>query len=976
MRHLLLYILLLMHSLVVYGQYFSTGDDPHSMKLMQKNSDRYRIIYDIPMKGWAERLAEQMDSIVEQSTTIAGHRPPKIDVMLHSRAARNNGLVSWAPQRMELYTYGQSDGDCVPWMTHLIAHEYRHAVQTSTINQGFSKFLYILFGEQAIGAVLGVYVPLWMLEGDAVVSETALTEGGRGRMGDFEQEMRALAMSNNTPTYDQAYLGSYKRRIPTYYNMGYLITSYAKLKYNERVWDNALQKVGRQSFSFTPFNRSLRHDTGSRKVALYKEAMREWEKKWENQDKTIKTTEYKPLSTLQYDYEEYISAQYAGDKLIAYQETPEKTPAIVDINGKKIASTQIRPDKKIAASERLIVWCEYRMDPRWDNASENQLMACDSYGHHKRTLLKGGRYSSPSISPNGEKIAAIKTLDDGNQTIIIYDLSKNGVVAELPLEDLEQATSTTWTDDQTIAYISLTDKGKAIVATDLEGRERKTITDYRYENIRHLTSHKGAIYYTSDATGIDNIYTKKEGEEAYRITSAKYGAAWPCVNDTTLIYSDYSESGYKIVYTSLSTRASDEPISPMRDVANRLSEQAHKQMDGWKKQRQEKIKSEEPHRYRRIAHLFNIHSWGPIIVDANANTVRTGVSIASQNTLGTSLFSVGMNWGKDHEDRYFAKYTYTGLMPKIDLKASWGYYDYKMDDMLMTSDTTGIRYVYDDRQKNMKMSGRIYLPLGTNRGSFVMGVTPSLSLEKYKYSGITIGTQKMTMWKMKFPPIMVPMWSEIEYHKALEKKYSAVRYDLRTYIIKSLAERDLEYRLGISLQGGLMYTPIGNNMGNNRYAMATVYLPGFWRHHSIRVDLQYQKKNVGGNLKAIDGYEYAALLGDATDIARGTKRIRNDKLALFKANYTMPLFNPDWSIGPICYIKRVNARLFFDAERVKYRPYAKEDAKLYKYRTTGAEVWMESHWLRLPYKVNLGMRYSKIIGGGYRSDLLMSINVK
>ena len=54
------------------------------------------------------------------------------------------------------------------------------------MNKGFTKVLSYILGEQAPGGVLGLYIPSWFLEGDAVSTETALSNSGRGRTCAFE----------------------------------------------------------------------------------------------------------------------------------------------------------------------------------------------------------------------------------------------------------------------------------------------------------------------------------------------------------------------------------------------------------------------------------------------------------------------------------------------------------------------------------------------------------------------------------------------------------------------------------------------------------------------------------------------------------------------------------------------------------------------------------------------------------------------
>ena len=42
------------------------------------------------------------------------------------------------------------------WLEHLCVHEFRHVVQIDKVNQGLTKILYYLFGEQITIAITGI----------------------------------------------------------------------------------------------------------------------------------------------------------------------------------------------------------------------------------------------------------------------------------------------------------------------------------------------------------------------------------------------------------------------------------------------------------------------------------------------------------------------------------------------------------------------------------------------------------------------------------------------------------------------------------------------------------------------------------------------------------------------------------------------------------------------------------------------------
>jgi len=124
-------------------------------------------------------------------------------------------MVLWAPKRMEIFTCPPQDTYAENWLQQLAIHEYRHVVQIDKLNQGMTKVLTYVFGEQATGAILGLFIPLWLVEGDAVCTETALSNSGRGRLPSFEMKLRAQTLTKINLNYDKAVFGSYKIICPT-----------------------------------------------------------------------------------------------------------------------------------------------------------------------------------------------------------------------------------------------------------------------------------------------------------------------------------------------------------------------------------------------------------------------------------------------------------------------------------------------------------------------------------------------------------------------------------------------------------------------------------------------------------------------------------------------------------------------------------------------------------------------------------------
>src|SRR3546814_1422105 len=85
------------------------------------------------------------------------------------------------------------------WVTRLAVHELRHIAQINQVIQ--TKKIDLPLIQEFQFALFGASMPVWLIEGDAVITETALTPGGRGMQPSWEKEFRANVLSNTKYSY-------------------------------------------------------------------------------------------------------------------------------------------------------------------------------------------------------------------------------------------------------------------------------------------------------------------------------------------------------------------------------------------------------------------------------------------------------------------------------------------------------------------------------------------------------------------------------------------------------------------------------------------------------------------------------------------------------------------------------------------------------------------------------------------------------
>lgn len=935
------------------AQFYNTGADPFDVQWSQYRGEGYRWVGDSVVMPKMFLYKSLADSLVVRGGRSLGEAPRNIDVLLHSRTSYSNGVVAWAPKRMELYLTPSPSSDCVPWLQHLLVHEYRHVVQMSSLNRGFTKFLFALFGEQAIGLVSGLYVPKWFLEGDAVATETALTSGGRGRSSQFVQETRTHTLAGRYPKYDAAYNGSYADYYSNFYHMGYYTVAYLRYKYGNDFFASVLDECGRKSWSITPFNRELRRKTGKRKVALYNEAMEWWTRQWRNEQRSIHPTSYTSWSINDKEYANYHHPHYTNDNVVAYKETPEALSAFVSIDrdGKEciITTPTVRNETHFDYRDSLLLWTERRRHVRWENADNSVVMLHDMRSGRERRLTDEGFYTCADFSASGDRITVVRTATDARQYIEVLTL--DGALLETIAVPFDADVSTTCLlSDERIVAVETTLGGTDIVVYDNDDRRRSVLIAGKGASIRNVHSHRNALYYTSDLTGTDNIYRYDlaSGVEE-RVTSSAYGADMASVYGDTLLYADYTSLGYRPSATTTTMRPTDTSLSLTRAFADTLS-----LLEGGRIALNDTTDNQGNVSLYSKMNLFNLHSWGLINADVSSVGLSPSLSLRSQNLLGSMEFTAGLNYDfDDTEELVWAEASYTGLFPMLSLRATYGYLDYAFSGYVEygQEDVTCIALTCDDRDYIKKLRLGITQPLQWNRGAWNFGLSASANAELQSNSGIeyfkAVTNVDAYTGKVLQRHTDVGMMNRYNYLNAI--------YQLSASAMRRRAYRDIDTRLGLSASLVYRHTPLFEDMGECRAAIVNLYLPGIGRHHSLNINASIQYKQPVVDYNNVLERKEIRYLGDVVNMPRGYESAFFNRLAVCKVNYSMPLLCPDWSVGPIVYVKRLWGKFFYDTSIGKSELF-NDIIQTTKMSSFGVELRADTHWLRLPYNISLGWR--------------------
>jgi hypothetical protein len=914
------------------AQFYESGTEPTSVRWQQISTEHFRIIFPKDASGEGQRAANVLEYIYKAEGKTLDHYPKKIPVVLHNRTAYSNGFVTWAPKRSEWFLTPPQSNYAQNWQDQLAIHEYRHVVQIDKLNQGFTGALGFVIGQQATGVVAGL-LPRWFLEGDAVATETAMTNAGRGRSPAFEMPLRTIALSGKYRKYNKALFGSYRDHVPSHYELGYQMVAWTREKYDAGTFETTVGLVARRPylFFFYPFKIGLKKKTGYTTGQLYRNAFADLTRRWSEQETQTGYDSITPLTKRTSGiYTNYRSPQYLDNShIVAQKAGMAQIAQWVKIDREGREQTLHTPgfinSDRISYSSGLLAWTEQVQDIRWGNRSYSIVKLFDLQTGKERTLQQRTRYYSPVLSPDGAIIAVVDVPVEGACSIVLLDVATGEEKDRLPNPGGALLQTPSWCrDGKNLLVIVNNGEGKSIARIDIASGQYITVLPPAYDDISYPVDGGKHVFFNGYYNGITNVYAVDyRTGKLLQVTSARFGAFDPQPNATgdKLAYAEYSAEGYNLVETGLDA-ASWKPADQLTDHSLKLYETLARQ-EGFNMQdsiipdTQRRVKP-----YRKWANLFHVHSWAPLyyevdVADAASTKLYPGIVLLSQDLLGNLTSSAGYSWRG--YNAFHAAFTYKGLYPVIDFKVDYGGQTTILGPL--NDGSHGLR-----PHKATRIDVRSYIPFTFTRNRWITGVAPQV---KFSYGNTYLYSQRTDSYRNG-------LWE--------------MAYSLQAYRYLKTSVRDLAPRLGFVVQGAFRHTPWNvEQLGSIYYVHGRVYLPGVARHHSLQLTGAWQQQKTR-----------QFLFGSLLVFPRGYTNGRTERLSIGTIDYSLPLAYPDWDLGFLMYLKRLRSNLFCDLARNQYRVQDRTVNQLVwqkdKLLSVGVDLLADVHLLQISFPINLGIR--------------------
>ncbi|MBR5107903.1 MAG: hypothetical protein IK098_07680 [Bacteroidales bacterium] len=907
----------------------STGDDPGHLRWSTFQTGDYQMIYPRGLDSLATVYGTLLQQYSVPLSASSGFRPNELfrqpmPVILHPYTGYSNGLVAWAPRRMDLFTLPDvSSLTPVPWAKLLAIHEGRHVAQKQFLRTGFWKGFHYPFGELA-EMIIGMIPNSSLLEGDAVVAETALTRAGRGRSGDFLSEMRMYFDLDDFRSWYQWRYGSIKKYTPDIYRLGYLTVAGYRYLYEDPYYTTKfLQVASKLSGAFSAMNSASKLSSGKKLPDAWTEMMFTYQNLWvqdDNHRAPFSGTE--PQVALPRSYTVYTGAVPGGGAVYSEKAGMDLPAVLVRVgpDGKEKTLSAFGGDGKLAWSAplRRVYWSESVPDMRWTLKQDARIRYYDEQTGRQGTLVRDGRYFSPAVAPDGLSLAAVEYPTDGSAAVVVLDARSGNLLRRWVAPDGFQPTEVIF-QDAGLVFAAITDEGTGLYRVPQGGGRPETVLAPQPVTIKDISAVDGnTILLVSDRTGTSEAYTLSNGTLT-QLSVTKYGLGSPFFADGRLYASVLQPEGRILSRVDCLPKAVDFSEIYRDPVAEVLTAQ-EKEMSTFLKEAPVELTPAKP--FRKISDAFHFHSWAPVYVDLSRadisfqdylfQTAAFGATGFFTNRLGTVNGSVGLSFHKkaSPEDKMpgagvHARVSYSGLYPVFDFALDLGDRDAALQvPYLITKDKSTI--IHSSPYGKMYVGGEaaVSLPLDFSSGGWERKLEPSLvaSVSNDKLYGPYLPVRVNPNAEGGYSEVKkyadLPDWTS----ETVAYKTSAI---LRGSILRPAAHSQLMPSKGIGFEVGVT----GADRNWAEYAKVYGYLPGLHPWHGLKVSAA---------LRHYTGDRYSFWFTDPCPPApRGlvkTVSLLNaaplaGKISL---DYAMPILPVDFAIGNIFYFRNFELVPFAD----------------------------------------------------------------
>ena len=970
MARLFRYIFVAVVALAWYStasaQYYSWGADPENLSWRKIKGERCSVIYPTTATATGYSLMYYINAVQPSIDFGFRHGPMDIPFIVHPENMASNGMVMWLPKRVEIISTPAIDSYSMPWLKQLAAHEYRHAVQYNNLNRRWVKVFSYILGEQS--STIGLlFMPLWGLEGDAVLSETSMSTFGRALQPSFTLHYRAnIDELMGKRNLDKLFCGSYRQYVPDHYQLGYQITSYANTKYDENIWDKIVDYAVRHPYVILTTYVGMRKYYKTNTSELTREAFADLKNHWATlPDVTDSST---PIATpKQRSYTKYSHPIFFGTRsVISVKESLDRSAAIVRTNTQTGAEDKICYIGDLSTRPTIqngkVWWTEYRRSLLFQQRVNSRLCFADLNTTGYRAIYRYRNVLYPTAIEGSNDLAWVEyNTIGGVYSFAIGDEKSRKTIASMPFGT--EIHSLAYDNKSRQLYFIATDDSGMWIGRICDDGSTEHVTEGAYITISDLKADNGVLYFGSIASGKDEVHCLDLATgKQYQISESKYGSFSPAPTfNGGVVMTTFDKGGYQLAMQKIDstklklitpTKTPKNILNPKRkmwDVVN-LDTVSFANADPVKMGKEHK-----PRRFSKAVHMFNIHSWAPAsydpfaLAEEGAMNFNLGATIMSQSLLSNTEGFATWGWNKNNGHFFKGMLRYYGLGVNLSITGSYGgkqkmytAYTYQKNPETGKYDLVFPELPEQKRYYNIGASAALPMYLSSGHHIRILHINVG-----WNYSNGYVAK----LDKLKFEGGQITNLATIGYKEGVHLVQTGIGFQDQV----RLAHKDFLPRWGYILSVNYAFNPTNSDFGKLHSLYGKLYTPGFARHHSLNLAVTYQNTFGGFESKLLASnltFQSARLIPRGFEIGD----IENRHYIATSLNYQLPVWYPEGGIQSVIYFKRVrinagfdyatfNRQVFIDHVEANRLNVAYKRNKIYSY---GGDITLDVNLLGMP----------------------------
>ena len=474
----------------------------------------------------------------------------------------NGSATPFPHNRMEVYVSAPGGDPASPlayyddWLDLVITHEYAHILHLDQA-RGIPRVLRTVLGRNPT-TFPNQWSPLWMTEGLATFYESELTDAGRVKGTFVEMVLRTAAVEGAWPRESQASgLSPFWPGGSARYFFGSKFLTWVARRHGTEALARYFNEYSGRLIPFM-HNRTARHVFGASISEMWSEWTREQESAYRAEVARLRAggvTEATRLTRLGYETKHPILSP-DGARIAYVHRGPYERPTIRvwDVAaGRDVGTHAVNTTSPPAWSPdgTSIAYADLEYHGSFSILSDLYVWRVGD--RSERRITRGARLKHPSFTSDGRALIAVENRG-GRNALVEVDVESGATRTIAAPQDDTQFSDVHVSGDR-IAVAEWKEGRVDVVLYRRDGTRVANLTSSlpRSTNAApRFTRDGNTILFTSDVTGIANVYSVGvDGGTIRRLTNVYGGAFFPTSLDgETIYFSDYHSGGFELARTT------------------------------------------------------------------------------------------------------------------------------------------------------------------------------------------------------------------------------------------------------------------------------------------------------------------------------------------------------------------------------------------------------------------------------------------